>query len=582
MEFDNLALDNLLDVFGEENIKTTLLEGDFTKYQQDPVGYFKDVLGIQHIPDDLVKIAESVRDNKVTVCQSATGVGKTFIAAAVASWWYKCFPKSQVIATAAPPEENLKSKLFGEIYDVVLANKKLFKNDKILNLKITDDVSFKGDDEEEGSNKHFILGKTIPTSGSEEERESKFSGSHAPYLLFINDEADAVPDEVFRGEDGCLSGDGSRQLNLYNPKRRSGHVYETVKKGRANVIVLSAFNHPNVISGENLIPGAVSRDKTIERIWDWTEDLKEGEEPDSSCFEIPDFLVGCTGISPSGSEYPPLKAGWRRIVNSAFAYKVLGRYPSSSANTLFNEADIDNAITRWKMYKAQYGRDATKGIKPILGMDVADQGSDNCCVAKKYGNFIDEFKDGHDIWRGIDVDLSADKLAKVYAELDALQVNVEADGIGAAIPPKVSRMFYWKCLNKECQGFEKTYSDENVFKCPICQKEMARQHYNVKKIYVSSPSDKKCDIGKFDKVRDELAWSVANWVKNEPYAMLPPDEELKEQMMAYEYGEDPNSGKIKVSDKKTVKKKISGDSDDKFAALRQCFFQPKIPKVRAI
>lgn len=579
--FDDTAIDSLLSAFGEESVKSVLLEGDFTRYQQNPIGFFKDVLGIKNVPDDLVKIAESVRDNKVTVCQSATGVGKTYIAAAVSCWWYKCFSQSQVIATAAPPEENIKSKLFSEIYDFVVANKKIFKNDKILTLKITDDVSFKGDSEEEGSNKHFILGKTIPTSGSEEERESKFSGSHAPFLLFINDEADAIPDEVFRGEDGCLSSDGSRQLNLYNPKRRSGWIYNVVKSGKANVVVLSAFNHPNVITGENLIPGAVSRDKTVERIYDWSTPLKEGEEPDSSCFEVPEFLVGCTAMSPSGQEYPALTAGWRRITNSAFYYKCLGIYPAATENSLISETDIDNAMTRWKLYKAQYGKQATEGIRPILGMDVADEGSDNCCVAKKYGNFIDEF-DGYCMWRGVDVDISADKLGKLYAQLDAQQVNVESDGIGAAIPPKVSRMFYWRCMNSECSNFGKTFEDQHIFNCPICQKEMVRQHYTVKKVYVSAPSDKKCDIGKFGTVRDELAWKVAEWLKKDPGAMIPPDPELKEQMLAYEYGEDQNSGRIKVSDKRTVRKKISGNSDDKFAALRQCFFEAVVPKVRVV
>lgn len=579
--FDDESLEKLLKAFGEDEIKSALLETDYTKYQQDPVGFFKDVLKIEHIPDDLVRIAESVRDNKVTVCQSCTGTGKTFIASAVSVWWYKCFPQSQVIATAAPPEENLKSKLFSEIYDIVLKNKRVFKNDKILTLKITDDVSFKGNEEEEGSSKHFILGKTIPTSGSEEERESKFSGSHAPYLLFINDEADAVPNEVFRGEDGCLSGDGSRQLNLYNPKRRSGWIYDTVRNGKANVIILSAFNHPNVITGMNVIPGAVSRDKTIERIYDWTVALKEGEDPDISCFEVPDFLVGCSAISPSGKEYPPLEAGFRRIINPAFSYKVLGLYPSSTENSLISEADIDNAVTRWKLFVAQYGKEGVKNIRPILGMDVADEGGDDCCVARRYGNFIDEF-DHHSIWRGIDVDLSADRLGKMYADCDALQVNIESDGIGAAIPPKVSRMFYWKCENSECSGCGKTYSDENVFKCPVCQKEMVRQHYNVKKVYVSAPSDRKCDLGKFHMVRDELAWTVADWLKKEPSAMLPDDPELKEQMLAYEFFEDQNSGKIKVSDKRTVRKKIGGNSDDKFAALRQCFWSAKIPSIRVV
>lgn len=579
-KIDDFALDKLFELFGEDQIKEALLEGDFEKYQKDPIVFFKNVLKIEHIPDDLVKIAESIRDNKITVCQSATGVGKTYIAAAAAIWHYRCFPKSQTIVVAAPPESNLKEKAWSEITDMVLKNRRIFKNDKILTLKITDDIDLnkKDGDLEEGSGKHFIVGKTIPTAGSAEEREAKFSGQHADFLFFINDESDAIPNEVFKGEDGCLSGDGSKQLNLFNPKRKSGWVYDLIKDGRANVIVMSAFNHPNVITGKNLIPGAVSRDKTIERIWEWTQELKENEEPDSSCFEIPEFLVGVVAEKPSGGFYDPLPSGWRRIVNSAFSYKVLGVYPSSTENSLISETWIDAAVSRWKLYTAEYGKDATKGINCILGMDVADQGSDSCVVARRYGNYIAGFES----WRGVDLDLSSDKLAKIYVENDAFQANVEADGIGAAIPPKIGRMFYWKCENKECEGYEKTYLDEHISQCPICHKEFTRKHFSVKKVYVSSPSDKKCEFGRLHLTRDELAWEVAQWLKKEPSAMIPDDPELREQCLVFEYYEDQNSGKIKVSDKKTIKKKLNGRSPDKFAALAQCFYNPSIPRIRII
>lgn len=574
-------IESIIDMFGEAEIAEVLsADKDYLLYQKDPVSFFKDELKIEIIPDDLIKIAESVRDNKITVVMSATGTGKTFIAAALALWHYKCFPKSQTVAVAAPPEINLKDKLWAELVDFILKNRKLFKKDKILSLKITDDINLNKNidiDDEENSGKHFIAGKTIPTAGSVEERESKFSGQHADFLFFINDESDAIPDEVFRGEDGCLSGDGSKQLNMFNPKRKSGWIYELIKKGMANVIVMSAFNHPNVITGKNLIPGAVSRDKVVERIHSWTVPLKDDETPTAECFEIPSFLVGKVAKSPSGNDYPPLEAGWRRVTNSAFSYKVLGLYPSNTENSLISETDIDKAISRWKLYVAEHGANVTKGMKCILGMDVADEGADSSCVAKKYGNFIAGFEQ----WRGIDLDLSSDKLAKIYASCDAAQANVEADGIGAAISPKVARMYYWRCDNKECESFGETYLDNNIYQCPVCHKDMTRCHMNARKVYVSSPSDKKTEFGKLHLIRDELAWRVAEWLKKDPSAMIPDDPDLKEEMLAFDFWEDSNNGKIKVTDKKTIKKRLKR-SPDKFASLQQCFFEPKVPTIRMI
>ena len=56
------------------------------------------------------------------------------------------------------------------------------------------------------SDKSFIQGVAIPMSGSPEEREAKFSGKHSPVLIFIVDEGDAVPEEVYKGIEGCMSG----------------------------------------------------------------------------------------------------------------------------------------------------------------------------------------------------------------------------------------------------------------------------------------------------------------------------------------------------------------------------------------
>lgn len=574
---DDEALELLINTFGEEQINN-LIYSDLTKYQDDPILFLEKELGVKNLYDDLIQVANSVRDNKITLAMSSNGTGKTFIASHLAAWFYLCFPDSQVICAAAPPEENLKQGLFSEIANVFYRYKKtLFKSHVLTTLKITDDVNAKDDDDI--NLKHFLIGKAIPTSGTPERRKASFSGKHSKYQLYIVDEADGCPDEIFEAIDGCLSGSHVRLLLLYNPRQKSGYTYKVWKDKLGHIVHLNAFHHPNVVTGEEVIPGAVSRDKTIQRIMEWTVPVREDEEPDEiNCFEVPSYLVGVAGISSSGKEYPRLESGWRRIKDSQFATITLGRYPAASQNALFNEVDIDNAFTRWKLYKAQYGDQAINGIRPLLGMDVADEGADDSCVAIKYGNFVSGFIP----WSGINLDRSADKLAQIYCDLNALQAHVEADGIGAAIPPKVSSMFYWQCENSACEGVDKTYLDTTIFQCPICHKEMKKMYFNIKKVYVSSPSNRKCEFGKLHLTRDELAWEVAEWLKKEPSAMLPEDKELKDQMLCYDYKEDPSSGKIKVSDKKTIKKKLSGKSDDKFAALRMCFYEPAIPKVRVI
>jgi len=137
----------------------------------------------------------------------------------------------------------------------------------------------------------FLTGVTIPSSGTAQERESKFSGKHQKHLLFVIDEGDAVPDEVYRGIESCMSGGiKSRLLIFLNPRHASGPVYRMQRDQKANVVHLSAFRHPNVIQGYDVFPGAVTRDTTVRRINEWTRPYVEGEKVEAeSLFELPDF-----------------------------------------------------------------------------------------------------------------------------------------------------------------------------------------------------------------------------------------------------------------------------------------------------
>jgi hypothetical protein len=89
--------------------------------------------------------------------------------------------------------------------------------------------------------------------------------------MFIFDEADAIPTECYRGAESCMSGGFARMLAMFNPRHESGILYQKEKKKVINVVQLNAFRHPNVYTGNDIYPGAVTRDKTIQRINEWTE-----------------------------------------------------------------------------------------------------------------------------------------------------------------------------------------------------------------------------------------------------------------------------------------------------------------------
>ena len=157
---------------------------NLSDYQSDPVGFGETVLG-ETYTNDVKRMMESVRDHPITIARSANATGKTHSAARIAVWFYKSFLDGQVYTAAAPPESNLKKLLWGEIGGLAERHPDLFKQDALKSLHI------------ERSAQSFLTGVTIPMSGTPAQRQAKFSGKHAPHLLFILDEGDAIPDEVY-------------------------------------------------------------------------------------------------------------------------------------------------------------------------------------------------------------------------------------------------------------------------------------------------------------------------------------------------------------------------------------------------
>jgi hypothetical protein len=494
-------------LFPPEEIKKAVRGAEFCQYQADPVGFGEQVLG-ETFTEDVKKLMESVRDNPITLAKSANAVGKTHAAARVSVWWYKCFRGSQIFTGAAPPESNLKKLLWGEIGSIVENHPEMFESDTVTNLHI------------QKSAQNFLTGVTIPSSGTEAQREAKFSGKHAPFLLFVLDEADAIPDEVFRGIESCMSGGHARLLMMFNPRAEFGEAYRMERDGRANVVKLSAFNHPNVISGEDKIPGAVTRETTVRRINEWCRPLAGEEKPGGECFELPQFLEGATAKSQSGRDYPSLKSGWYKIMEPAFSYMVLGKYPAQGSNQLIGKEWIARARSRWDVYVSEHGEIPPKDIYAIMGLDVGEFGTDLNVACFRYGGFVERVV----VWNGLDTIATGDRAIAEYNSRKVSRVNVDATGVGAGVAPYMQR--------NGCSA------------SPIKS--------------ASSPTEK-TELGEFQILRDQLWWACREWLRTDAGAMLPPDELLIEELQTPTY--EIQNGKIRVMKKDTMRELLRRSPD---------------------
>lgn len=473
-----------------------------------------------YLTDDLVRVAESVRDNPVTIARSGNDLGKSWLAARLIAWFYVAYPQSKVFATAAPPFENLKNILWGELYSIVSARPEVFSGHKIKSLGIY------------RNSRSFIVGVAIPTSGTPEEREAKFSGKHAPQMLFVVDEGDAVPEEVYKGIEACMSGgDTIRLLIMFNPRGQTGAVHMMEKNSRANVVELSAFRHPNVVTGTSVIPGAVSREVTVRRINEWTKPLFEGERAmEDEVFEVPDFLVGETAQALDGKTYEPLKKEKRKIARPEFSYMVLGKYPVQSSWQLISDAWIDRAVNNYNDYIKKNGERPPPGIDPTMGIDLAEYGSDYNTACFRYDDYVEK----PILWSGVDTDFSAQKAYDLYKEKHAKIAMADATGVGTNVAPAMTR-------KGRAEGID------------------------VRAVSVKA-SDKpspviKTEFGEFYMLRDQLWWALREWLRTNEAACLPPDGFLLDELRAIEYYFTERGRRLRTTGKDELRKKLKRSTD---------------------
>jgi len=170
-----------------------------------------------------------------------------------------------------------------------------------------------------------------------------------------------------------------------------------------------------------------------------------------------------------------------------------------------------------------------KDVTGIMGLDCAEMGNDlnKCCF--RYGGYVEHLIG----WGGVDMIETGDRASLEYHKRLLRACSVDGNGVGAGVAPHMRRL--------RCNA------------------------YGIKA--QESPTET-TEMGEFGLIRDQLWWAVREWLRVDSGSMLPPDEELLEELHTVTY--EVKNGKIKVMDQDTIKEllKRSPNSAD---ALRQTF-----------
>lgn len=243
---------------------------DPAAYPQDPVEYARDVLRVGLTPDQEEIIRSLLEPPCKVLVPSAHNVGKTFVAAVAANWWFDSFRPGLVLSTA-PTERDVVDLLWTEI--------RLQRQRAGLPSRFTGPRSPEMRDAED----HYAKGYTARKGES-------FQGRHRPRMLFIFDEANGIEPIYWESTRSMFDPSlGHAWLAIYNPTTTTSQAYIEANTfdddgpGRWKLIRLSATNHPNLAAEldglPKPVPSAVGlRQFQEEWLKEWCEPVRAGDE----------------------------------------------------------------------------------------------------------------------------------------------------------------------------------------------------------------------------------------------------------------------------------------------------------------
>lgn len=277
-------------------------------FQNKPVAWIQAILRAS-LWQKQQEIARSVVRHRITAVRSCRGSGKTHLLARLVLWWLFTRPYS-IVVTTAPTDRQVKDLLWKEIR---MAYAEVRQRGKDLGGELLPQAPV------------LRIADGWAAFGFSSNDPVNYQGHHsAAGVLIVLDEATGVADPIWAALRGSLANPASRMIAIGNPREPTGAFYDLFAKGGEDVGKhhISAFDVPNVVNGEQTIPGLMSRELV--------EEIRQQYGEDSSVW-VNDIM----GDFSDGLENVIAPLSW---VERAMAYR-----PSSWSSPVIHAADIARA-----------------------------------------------------------------------------------------------------------------------------------------------------------------------------------------------------------------------------------------------
>jgi hypothetical protein len=317
-------------------------------YPTDPVGYCRDILGVELWSKQKEAICALLQDPFRVLMPSAHSTGKTFMAACAVNWWYDNFDPGVVISTA-PDHRSVCDLLWAEI--------------RLQRIKAGLGDLMPASPEMRSAPDHYAKGFTASTGDS-------FQGRHPARLLIVFDEAAGVAPVFWETCESMFQRrPGHAWLAILNPTDTGCQAYAEDQKTNLDGtpkwqrFSLDALEHPNVKGrGPNdppVVPNAVTWRQFDEWVQAW-------------CDPIP-----ATEASKEDLEWPEGSGKmWRQ--GPIFLARARGKWPSGLAFSVWSD-------TAWSV-ACERVIQPSLDLLPELGVDVGRYGDDMTSWHVRWGH----------------------------------------------------------------------------------------------------------------------------------------------------------------------------------------------------
>lgn len=378
---------NLTGIVGEA-LEEIRKESQKKIYKRDPEAWYADVLdGYWWSKQKEIawSFADPTKAQTMTVVKSCNGVGKTAIAADLATWLVAVNdPMELSIIATAPIFSQIGTGLFRYINDNY---NRARENDFILPGRFVADPALKVERIGGGNDKAVIQAKRP----ADNNLISSFQGIHDGVVAVFMDEAGGLPEDLWIGANAVTTNEYARILAIGNPDslHTAFHARFTDRERYVdwNPISISAYESPN-LTGETIHPNP-EKDK-----------------------EIKSHLVQKKWVEMMERQAHP----------NVILAKVHGEFPKDDSSSFFPQHAMTTAFnTELQIPETPY---------KILGIDLAFGGEDNTVI---YENCEGRIRKVKELQYDDNYLALAQKIHHEALSSGADEVRVDASGTGKGI-----------------------------------------------------------------------------------------------------------------------------------------------------